>query len=663
MTDQPSPADLIRRIQALESENTGLREKLEKQGRNEAKLRMMIENIPDIIWILSADGSRTTYLSPAVETMLGYSKEETRNKTIWDFVSPETIRTGANYLAEERERLKKDPSRARLTHSFDIEYIRKDGSTLWAEMTARVIADKSGQIIEIIGISRDISQRVMAEKALKKSEERYRSLFENSRDAIYITTIAGKVIEFNPAGMELFGYSREEIIGSDIIKIYIDPEDREKFKRTILEKGYVRDYEIKFKKKDGTHIDCLLTTSLWHSEDGEILGYQGIIRDITEQKRITRQLQQVQKMEAIGTLAGGIAHNFNNLLMTIQGNTSLMLMKTDHSHPHYRKLRTIEEHIQHGADLSRQLLGFARGNQQESKTVDLNAVVRLTAKMFSATRKELSVFTQLADGLPAVSADPGQMEQSLLNLLVNAAQAMPDGGDIFIQTENVFLKPYQLAFYQDQGGQYVKLSVTDTGFGMDKSLQDKIFEPFFTTKHHGQGTGLGLSSVYGIVKNHRGYILVTSEPGKGSTFSIYLPASDQPMEPTQKKSGTLLRGTETILLVDDEEMLTETGRTMLKELGYQVFVANDGPSAIDLYTSKASEIHLVILDLIMPKMSGAELFNHLKSINPDVVVLISSGYGINGQASNLLEKGARGFIQKPFSLLELSQKVRGVLDQ
>ena len=661
MADNPSYDELMRRIQILESENAGLRKDLSQHERSEAKYRMMIENIPDLIWVLSADGSRTTYLSPSVETILGFSKAEIRNKTIWDFVTPETMRIGAAYLAEERERLKKDPSRARLTHSFDIEYIRKDKTILQAELTARTIVDESGQIIEIIGVSRDMSQRAMAEKSLKKSEARYRSLFENSRDAIYIMTIDGRVIEFNPAGIELFGYSREEMIGSDILKIYHDPADRGKFKKTIREKGYVRDYEIKFKKKNGTLIDCLLTSSLWYADDGEILGYQGIIRDITEQKRMVRQLQQVQKMEAIGTLAGGIAHNFNNLLMTIQGNTSLMLMKTDPSHPHYRKLRTIEQHIQHGADLSRQLLGFARGSHQESKTVDLNAIIRMTAKIFSSTKKEMSVFTQLADGLLPVNADPGQMEQSLLNLLVNAAQAMPDGGDIFIQTENVLLEPYRLAFYQDLGGQYVKLSVTDTGSGMDKSIQEKIFEPFFTTKAHGQGTGLGLSSVYGIVKNHRGYILVTSEPGKGSTFTIYLPASENPLEVQKNSSAPLLRGTETVLIVDDEVMLTETGGTMLKELGYTVLTANDGMTAIETFTAHRETIDLVILDLIMPKMSGGETFTQLKAIDPDVTVLISSGYGINGPASDLLKKGARGFIQKPFSLLELSQKVREVL--
>jgi two-component system cell cycle sensor histidine kinase/response regulator CckA len=481
------------------------------------------------------------------------------------------------------------------------------------------------------------------------------------RDAIYITTLSGTIIEFNPAGVELFGYSRDEIIGSDIIRIYHDPLDREKFQETIREKGFVRDYQIKFKKKNKTRIDCLITTTLWFSDNGDVLGYQGIIRDITDQKRMFTQLQQMQKMEAIGTLAGGIAHNFNNLLMTIQGNTSLMLMKTDPEHPHYKKLRTIEQHIQHGSDLSRQLLGFARGGQHESKVINLNAIARMSSKIFATTKKELTVHYNLAENLLPINADPGQIEQTILNLLVNASQAMPDGGDIFIQTDNVYLDEFQIAPYQEIAGQYAKIAITDTGIGMDENIMGKIFEPFFTTKDYGQGTGLGLSSAYGIVKNHRGYITVYSEPGKGTTFVVYLPVSDELPVEESKAVAPLLRGNETILIIDDETMLTETGETMLHELGYEVLTANDGKTGIEIYTGHPQEIDLVILDMIMPKMSGNATFEHLKTIDPEVKVLISSGYGINGQASGLLKKGCRGFIQKPFNLTELSKKVREAL--
>ena len=663
MVEKPSYDDLVEQIRKLESENVTLKNELEQVNRSEKNFRIMIENVPDIIWTLSAGNLRTKYISPAVETMLGYSVEEAWQKSVKGVIAPASFEFATRYLADVLEKIKTDPSYARKTYSFEIEYIRKDGAPLWVELTAKGIPDESGRISEIIGVSRDISQRKSTEKALKKSEERYRTLFENSRDAIYITTLEGKVIELNPAGIKLFGYPRDEIIGFDIIKIYHDPSDREKFQKTINEKGYVRDYEIKFKKKDASLLDCLLTSTIWYSGTGDILGYQGIIRDITDQKRMRNQLQQIQKMEAIGTLAGGIAHNFNNLLMTIQGNTSLMLMKTDPSHPNYKKLRTIEQHIQHGSDLSRQLLGFARSGQHESKIIDLNTVVRMGSKIFATTKKELTIHYDLNDGLMPVSADPAQIEQTILNLLVNASQAMPEGGDIYIQTENIFLDKYQLAPYQHEKGQYVKFSVTDTGIGMDESTRTKIFEPFFTTKKQGEGTGLGLSSAYGIVKNHQGYITVSSKPGKGATFSIFLPASAEQRENEKTLQAPLLKGNEMILIVDDETILTETGQTMLKELGYRTLTANDGKTALDMYQRNQTDIDMVILDMIMPEMSGNETFRHLKTINPDVRVLISSGYGLNGKATELLKNGCRGFIQKPFNLMEISKKIREVLDE
>jgi len=662
MVDQPSYDDLLQRIAELETENAAFRRDLDQVKHSENKFRIMVENVPDVIWTLSADNLQTEYLNPAVETVLGYTPEEAKTKNFNEIIAPASLKYASQYLNKLLKSLKTDFEKAHQTHSFDIEFICKDGSSLWGELTARLVFDEQGNLTDIIGISRDISKRLIAQKALKKNEEKYRTLFENSRDAIYITTLSGSIIEFNPAGVELFGYSRNEIIGADIIKIYHDPQDREKFKETICEKGFVRDYEIRFKKKDDTRIDCLLTSTLWHSENGKILGYQGIIRDITDQKRMISQLQQMQKMEAIGTLAGGIAHNFNNLLMTIQGNTSLMLMKTDPEHPHYKKLRTIEQHIQHGSDLSRQLLGFARGGQHESKTINLNVIARMSSKIFATTKKELSVHYNLEEDLLSISADPGQIEQTILNLLVNASQAMPDGGDIFIQTENVFLAEFQLAPYQTEGGQYAKISVTDTGIGMDESIISKIFEPFFTTKEHGQGTGLGLSSAYGIVKNHRGYITVYSEPGNGTTFAIYLPASEKSPETEKTTPAPLLRGSETILIIDDETMLTETGETMLNELGYTVLTANDGITGIATYTEHHQKIDLVILDMIMPKMSGNATFTQLKEIDPEVKVLVSSGYSINGKASDLLKRGCRGFIQKPFNLMELSKKVREALD-
>ncbi len=662
MPASPSHEDLLHQVCRLKEENERLRREIESLKQSRQTYQMLVENVPDMIWIMSADRFELKYLSPAAKLLTGYTAEEALEKSFQDILSPASYAKAAAYFAEEIEKLKTDKTLMTKTHTLEIEYIQKDGSSKWVSITARPVFDKNNNLTEIIGVSRDISKQVEAQKALEKSEERYRTLFETSRDTIYITTREGRFVEINPAGLELFGYTKEEIFKLDLKQLYFNPEDREKFQKAIEREGYVRDYAVKFKKKDNTPLDCLITSTLRRSEDGAILGYQGIIRDISAQKRMMAQLYQAQKMEAIGTLAGGIAHNFNNLLMTIQGNTSLMLMKTGPDDPNFQRLKTIEKQIQYGSDLSKQLLGFARRGQYQVKTINLNAQIQASATMFAAAKKEITIQTRFFDGLWAVEADPGQMDQVMLNLYVNAWQAMPGGGTIYIQTQNITLGKYQLASFQYRPGDYVKISVTDTGVGMDETVKQKIFEPFFTTKEPGQGTGLGLSSVYGIVKNHGGYITVYSEPGKGATFNIYLPATHKSVEDQEKTENLLFMGRETVLLVDDEPIIIETAQIMLSELGYTVLTADNGETGIDLFRRYKGEIDVVILDLIMPKMSGAETFNRIKSIDPAARVLLSSGYSRNGQAEELLQKGCSGFIQKPFNILELSRKVREVLD-
>ncbi len=387
MTQDASAHDLKKRFAALEAELAACRDRVAELETSERQYRMLIENIPEMIWIMTADKFKLTYLNPYAEKMLGYTVDEILNKSFQEILTPASFNFAARYFVQERQKYIDDIHRKPRPHIFEIEYIRKDGSTFWVEVNGCPIFDEHHRLIRIIGVSRDISDRVEARKALKKSEEKYRTLFEDSRDTIYITTRDGLFVDINPAGLDLFGYTRKEIIGTDVRNIYLDAAERNTFTAAIEEAGFVRDYEIQFKKKDGVPIDCLLTSTLWLGDDGAILGYQGVMRDITSQKRIIRQLQQIQKMEAIGTLAGGIAHNFNNILMTIQGNTSLMLMKTDPDHPHYPKLKIIEQHIQFGADLSRQLLGFARGEQSESKKIRLNLLIQISAKMFASTKK------------------------------------------------------------------------------------------------------------------------------------------------------------------------------------------------------------------------------------------------------------------------------------
>jgi len=375
------------------------------------------------------------------------------------------------------------------------------------------------------------------------------------------------------------------------------------------------------------------------------------------------QLQQAQRMESLGTLAGGIAHNFNNVLMGIQGRTSFMMMDKDGSHPDFEHLKGIEEYVQNAAELTKDLLGFARGGKYESRPIDLNELIKHENLMFGRTRKEITLRGKYGKHLWAVETDQGQIRQALLNLYVNAWQAMPAGGDLYTQTENVtvdegYVKPYEVI-----PGRYVKISVTDTGIGMDEATRERIFDPFFTTREMGTGTGLGLASVYGIVKNHGGFINVYSEKGEGTIFNIYLPASEKEVVEEEKPPGEIVKGEGTILLVDDEEMITDVGELLLGKLGYHVLTAKSGQEAIDVYGKNMGDIDLVILDMIMPGMNGGETYDRLKEIDPDIKVLLSSGYSISGQAREILDRGCNGFIQKPFSMKAISQIIKENLDK
>ena len=381
-----------------------------------------------------------------------------------------------------------------------------------------------------------------------------------------------------------------------------------------------------------------------------------------EKKRLEEQFLQAQKMEAVGTLAGGIAHDFNNLLMGIEGYASLMLMDLDPGHPHYQKLKSIEEQVQSGANLTKQLLGFARTGKYEVKTVPINDVVFSTADMFGRTKKQLNIRLDLSEGEAAVEADRSQIEQVLLNLLVNAWQAMPGGGDLTITTKLTEVNEAAGPRFDLKPGTYVRISILDKGVGMDANTRKRIFEPFFTTKEMGRGTGLGLASAYGIVKGHGGIIDVESEPGRGSVFHVYLPLSESAVTAVKARAAEIQKGKGTILLIDDERVILNVGKEILEALGFRVLLSESGADAIEIYRNSWKEIDLVILDMIMPGMGGGEVFDELKKINQDVRVILSSGYSLSGRPAKILARGCNAFIQKPFGIQELSGKIKDVLE-
>jgi PAS domain S-box-containing protein len=517
-----------------------------------------------------------------------------------------------------------------------------------------------------------VNKRRAADDALRESEEKYRTILESIEEGCFETDMDGNLTFFSNPFLKILGYSRDELLGGNT-SAYTSPDTAASMERITVrlrETGKpenVTDYDVI--RKDGTNLSLELSVSLLKDQDGLPMGYRGVLRDVSERKKteeekhkLESQLQQAQKMESIGTLAGGIAHDFNNILMGIQGNASLMLLKIESDHPNYEKIKNIETYVQNGTELTKQLLGFARRGKYLIRATDLNEIIDKSSSLFARTKKEIRVHATLLEDLWPAEVDRGQIEQVLLNLYVNAWQAMANGGDLYLQTENVILDRSYVKPYKVEPGRYIKISVSDTGVGIDKETQERIFEPFFTTKEMGRGTGLGLASVYGIIKSHGGYINVYSEQEKGTVFTIYLPASQKAVS-SEKETGptTIIKGSGAILLIDDEKMILDVGIELLEELGYTVQSAMSGQEAIDIFQKDRGKFDLVIMDMIMPEMGGGETFDRLKKIDPDVKVLLSSGYSINGQATKILRRGCDGFIQKPFNMNQLAEKVQKIL--
>jgi len=531
------------------------------------------------------------------------------------------------------------------------------------------------------------------ERWLCESERKYRLLVGNIPGIVF-TGYKDWSVDFIDNKIEtLTGYAMEDFNSRKLKWIdIVAKDDIDQIKRIFTEalksnKIYIQEYRIKSRKEEIIWIQQ--RGQIVCDNQGEVSYVSGVFFDISDRKRaeeekkkLEARLQQVQKMEAIGALASGIANDFNNLLMSIHGNASLMLFDTDTIHPHHERLRNIELSVKRGADLTRQLLGLSVGGKYEIKITDLNEIMDKTSSMFGRTKREIKIHREYQKDIWTVEIDQVQIEQVLLNLYVNAAQAMAGSGDLYLQSENVILDEAYVEPFNTEPGRYVKISVTDTGVGMDEATQKRIFEPFFTTKEMGRRPGLALASVYGIIKNHNGIINVYSEKGKGTTFNIYLPASEKEVTKEKELSGEVLRGKETVLLIDDEDTIIDVGQEILKALGYTVLVARSGKEAIEI-VSKAhrakrigqkgkehyapgavpSAPDLVILDMIMPEIGGGEAYERMKEINPDIKVLLSSGFSINGEVTEILERGCNGFIQKPFNIRQLSQRIREILDK
>jgi two-component system cell cycle sensor histidine kinase/response regulator CckA len=662
MAKNPTYEELQQKVAELEKESIKLKHTEEALRKSEKKYRLMTESTSDLIAITTFSLKPIyTYASPSHKAIMGYEPEELIGTSSFQVVHPHDKKKLLPLLKKYfHSKTKKLFSSTELDTYETIEYRVRDKSGSWhvLQSTVNVIEN------ELLFISRDISKRIQFEEDLKRSEERYRILIEKSPIAIYYSDFKGKLLYGNRKTEELIGYKSNELTGKSFRELKVlDPQDIGKAAKllTLNSLGRATGPDLfTLNRKDGSHVTVEISTEVITIGKERVV--LGMVQDITERNRLEEQLLQAQKMESIGTLAGGIAHDFNNLLMGIQGNADLMLLDTDPNHLHHNRLQHIEKLVHSGADLTRQLLGFARKGKYEVQPIDINDLVDKTAGMFGRTKKEITVHTRYDNAVWPVEVDQSQIEQVLLNIYINAWQAMPEGGEIKLETENVTFDNDDAMAHFVEPGAFVKISITDTGVGMDKKTQQRIFDPFFTTKEMGRGTGLGMATAYGIIRNHGGIINVSSEEGKGTTFTIYLPASKQKVAEDETTSAQVLNGTETILFVDDEHMVRDVGQQILETLGYNVVTASGGKEALETFRQDINYIDMIILDMIMPHMSGGETYDRMKAINPTIRVLLSSGFSKDGHAKEILNRGCNGFIQKPFNIMELSQKIREVLD-
>jgi PAS domain S-box-containing protein len=608
-----------------------------------------------------------TYMNESFANMHGFSSPELIGKNLSVFHTDEQM--------EHVNRLLEKLYRDGVFELQEVWHVKKDGTVFLTLMNAVVLKNDEGTPIFLSVTAIDITERKLAEEALRESEDKFSKAFHLNPDAITITRfVDGIIVSANEGVQKILGFAEDELIGKSALEINIwdSPEDRNRWIEKLKAEGKVANFEARFRTKDGGIRYGLISASI--IELNRAPHILTVARDITERvqaeeerESLRSQLLQAQKMEAIGILAGGVAHDFNNLLQIALGYSEILLNDKSPDHPDYDKLHTINTSAKRGADLVQRLMVFSRKGDTKPRALDLNHEVTQIKKLLDRTiPKMIAIELSLESWLPVINADPVQVEQILLNLAINAKDAMSEaGGKLTIETRNVTLdEEYCRTHLEAKQGQYVMISVSDTGHGMSQETMQHIFEPFFTTKGAGKGTGLGLAIVFGIMKHHEGFINCYSEIGHGTTFRIYFPVVQTELEEDlEQESAVPQGGSETILLVDDEESLCDIGSQILTRAGYTVLTATNGKDALNLYGKKRSDISLVLLDLIMPEMGGKECFQELVNINPKVRVILSSGFLSNGTTEEARVFGFRGFVEKPYNMRQLLHMVREVLDE
>ncbi|MGZ3545625.1 MAG: PAS domain S-box protein [Gemmatimonadaceae bacterium] len=627
----------------------------EEAQEREERFRQLAENIDEVFFISDAQYRETLYINPAYEKIWGRSCQSLYDNPA-SFMDPlpseDRIR-----LQEYVGRIQRGETPGKLEHRV----IHQDGSVRWVISHAVPIFNEHGEVYRISGVALDITESRKAQLALEESVERFRMLTDASFDAISVAQ-DGRIHEVNQGFLQIFGYDRvEEVVSRHITDFYAE-ESRAEAERRIATNAE-ESYEFVGERKDGKKI-LIEATARMHFTNGKASRITAL-RDVTERRALENQFRQAQKMEAVGRLAGGVAHDFNNLLTVILSYTDMLIEGVAPKDPRAEDLDQIRKAAVAAAALTRQLLTFSRQQVIEPRLLDLNEVVSGSVKMLERLiGEDVELKTALVSEPLTLMIDPGQLEQVIMNLAVNARDAMPTGGKLTLETTSVTMDAdYVRDHWPAHVGRFAMLAVSDTGCGMDEATRSRIFEPFFTTKGVGKGTGLGLATVYGIVKQSNGFVWVYSEPEHGSTFKIYLPLVEEPAEPFAGKieQTAPTGGTETILLAEDAAAVRVAVRQILERLGYTVIEAPNGAVALSA-AEHTSTVDLLLTDVVMPEMSGRELAERFTQIRPNTQVLFMSGYTDDAVIRHGVLRPGTAYIQKPFSAESLASKIREVLD-
>ncbi|HNS15150.1 MAG TPA: PAS domain S-box protein [Syntrophorhabdaceae bacterium] len=658
-------AEMRRRIAGLERSETKLKQAERALSESDSRFRALAENSIASIFIIQ--GEKYVYINPAFTRMTGYDLEDLSSMNFWDLIHPD-MRDMVRSRGMARQKKEDVPPR------YELKFITRSGRESVGDFGA-TYTEFNGKPAILASVF-DITEHKRIEEALQKSEERYRSIVENAIEGIFQTTPDGRYVSANPALARMYGYDSPRELIDSIANIetdqYVNPLDRITMKMLYEKYGYVEKYETQLYRKDKSRIWISMNARAVRNADGAVLFYEGTAEDITSRKKaeeekrsLQSQLLQAQKMEAIGTLAGGVAHDFNNILTALIGYGNLLQMNIEKDNPLRVYVDQIIASSEKAANLIQSLLAFSRKQVIELRPYKVRTIITGIEKLLKRLLTEdIELKVTLSDKKSTIMADITQMDQVLMNLATNARDAMPGGGRLTIGATEVELDEAFIAAHgYGQPGTYALISVSDTGTGMDEATKERIFNPFFTTKEVGKGTGLGLSTVYGIIKQHNGYIEVESEPGRGTTFRIYFPVVHAKEQTKESLLLTTRGGTETILVAEDNLAVRNLTREVLTMSGYKVIEAVDGEDAVQKFIEHGDAIAAMILDVVMPKKNGKEVYEEIGKIRPGIKVIFTSGY----TGDIVLDKGIRDdivdFIKKPLLPDELLLKVREVLDR